>query len=95
VLALLVISILQFTSGQLDLALTAGVLAPGIERGPVAGLLGAIGPFMIWLVVLLALGSATVNRRRSWTGAAVLLMALVLVMSAAFGMLGSLFAGGS
>lgn len=94
-LALLVISLLQFFSGQLDLSLSAAVLAPDIERGPVAGVLRALSPFLIWLVVLQALGSAAINRRRSWTGGAATLLAMVLVMSALFGLIGSAFAGGS
>lgn len=95
VLALLVMSILQFATGQLDMTLTLAVAAPDVTRGPLAAVLKTLGPFLIWLVVLQALGSATINRRRGWVGGAVALMAIVLVMSALFGLIGSAFTGGS
>jgi hypothetical protein len=92
-LALLVTSLLQFTTGQLDMTLSVAAAMPD-ARGPLLGVLRAIGPFLIWLLILQAMGSSIVNRKRSWVGGFVALLAIVLVISAAFGMLGSAFGGG-
>jgi hypothetical protein len=82
------VGLLRFATHRLDLTLDAALLAPGVESGSVAAsLLHAITPWGLWLVVLLALGAAVVNRRKSWAGVAVVLLTLQLALVVA----GSLF----
>jgi hypothetical protein len=47
----------------------------------------------VWLVALLALGGATINRRKGWLGVAALLFALQMAMVTAFALLTHLAAG--
>jgi hypothetical protein len=85
-LGYLLVTALAFATGRLDLTLDAALLAPGLDpTGVAAGVLHAITPWSVWLVALLAVGGAAVNRRRGWVGVAALLLsaqlALALVLS--------------
>lgn len=79
-LGFVVLSALQYASGRLDVVLDATVLM-GPEPGAVLSAVGhVLNPFTLWLIALLAIGGATVNRRRGWLGAAAILFALQLAM---------------
>jgi hypothetical protein len=52
-----------------------------------AALLHAISPFSLWLLVLLALGAAVINRKKSWVGVALVLFTIQMALAAG----GSLF----
>ena len=83
-----VLAVLQYATGRLDLTLDAALLVPGLDpKGVAAGVLHAITPWGVWLVALLALGAATVNRRRNWIGTAALLFSLQLALALAFSLL--------
>jgi len=85
---------LQYATGRLDVTLDAALLAPGLDpKGIAAGLLHAITPWSVWVAALLALGGATLNRRRGWVGVAALLFSLQLALSLAFVLLAHLAAG--
>lgn len=93
-LGYLVLAALQYATGRLDLTLDAALLMPGADPdGLLAKILRGITPFGVWLVALLALGGATINRRKGWLGVAALLFALQLVLATAFAMLGQMMAG--
>ena len=85
-----VLTALQYVSGRLDLVLDATVLM-GPEPGAVLSAVGhALNPFGLWLIALLALGGATVNRRRGWAGTAAILFGLQLGMLVLFALAGEL-----
>jgi hypothetical protein len=87
-LGYLLVTALQYASGRMDLTLDAALLAPSLEPGSVvAAVLHAITPFGLWLIALLALGGATLNRRRGWLGVAALLLAAQLALALAFSLL--------
>ena len=89
------VAALQYATGRLDLTLDAALLAPGLDpTGVPAKLLHGITPWGVWLVALLALGGATINRRKGWLGVAALLFSLQMVLVLAFAMLTSMAAGG-
>ncbi|HEX8691660.1 MAG TPA: YIP1 family protein [Longimicrobium sp.] len=94
-LGYLVISLLQFASGRLDLTLDLSVLTPDLEPGPLLGVLRALGPFTIWWVLLLAIGGAVVNRRRGWGLPAAVLFALVIGIGLVAGLLMGVAGGGA
>lgn len=86
------VAALQYATHRLDLALDASLLAPNAAPGSVlSGVLHGITPFGVWLVILLAVGGATVNRRKGWVGAAALLFAVQMALVTAFAFLGHLF----
>jgi len=88
------VAALQYATGRLDITMDAALLAPNLESGSVlARVLHGITPWGVWLVALLALGGATINRRKGWIGVAALLFALQMAMVAAFAMLMHLAAG--
>lgn len=90
----LLVAALQYATGRLDLTMDAALLAPGLEPGSVlARVLHGITPWGVWLVALLALGGATINRRKGWLGVAALLFALQMAMVTAFALLTHLAAG--
>lgn len=79
-LGYVVLTALQYASGRMDLVLDATVLM-GPEPGPVLSAAGhVLNPFGLWLIALLAVGGAAVNRRRGWAGAAAILFTLQLAM---------------
>lgn len=79
----IVVAAMQYASGRLDLVLDATVLMN--EPGPVLGAVGhVLNPFGLWLIALLALGGATVNRRRGWAATAAILLALQLALFTLF-----------
>jgi hypothetical protein len=85
-----VVTALQYASGRLDVVLDATLLM-GDDPGPVLSAVGhVLSPFGLWLIVLLALGGAVVNRRRGWAGAAAVLVALQLGVFVAMGLLGEM-----
>jgi hypothetical protein len=93
-LGFVVVTALQYATGRLDLALNASLLAPGVDpKGIAAGVLRAITPFGVWTVALLALGGATLNRRRGWVGVAALLFSLQLALALAFALVTHMAAG--
>lgn len=92
-LGYLVVSLLQFASGRLDLTLDLAVLAPGLEPGPLLGVLRALSPWAIWWVLLLALGGAVVNRRRGWGVPAAVLFAVLIGIGLVGGLLMGLAGG--
>lgn len=86
-LGFVVIAGMQYASGQMELMLDATLLM-GDDPGVVLSAIGhVLSPFGLWLVVLLAMGGAAVNRRRGWAGAAAILVALQFGMFLATGML--------
>ncbi|SOD03750.1 Yip1 domain-containing protein [bacterium JGI 053] len=90
----LLLTALQYATGRLDLTLDAALLAPGLDpRGVAAAVLHAVTPFSVWMAALLALGGATLNRRRGWMGVAALLLALQLALTLAFSLVTHLAAG--
>ncbi|HKP75037.1 MAG TPA: YIP1 family protein [Longimicrobiaceae bacterium] len=90
----LLVAALQYATGRLDITMDAALLAPGLDSGGVlARVLHGITPWGVWLVALLALGGATINRRKGWIGVAVLLFALQMAMVTGFAMLTHLAAG--
>jgi hypothetical protein len=87
-LGAVLVGVLKFITGRMDLTLDAALLAPGVESGSVpAALLHAISPFSLWLLVLLALGAAVINRKKSWIGVALVLFTIQMALAAG----GSLF----
>jgi len=89
-LGFVVLAALQYASGRLDLVLDATVLM-GPEPGAVLSAIGhVLNPFTLWLIALLAVGGAVVNRRRGWLGAAAILFALQLAMFTLFALGGEL-----
>jgi hypothetical protein len=86
-LGFIVVGALQFATGRLDLALDASLLLGPGARGILASVLRAITPFSLWLIALLAIGGATLNRKRGWMGAASVLLGLQLVLALAWGAL--------
>lgn len=93
-LGYLVLAALQYATGRLDLTLDAALLVPGADSGGLlVKILHGITPFGLWLVALLALGGATINRRKGWLGVAALLFALQMVMVTAFAMVAQMMAG--
>jgi hypothetical protein len=85
---------LQYATGRLDVTLDAALLAPGLDpKGIAAGVLHAVTPWSVWMTALLALGGATLNRRRGWVGVAALLFSLQLALSLAFVLVTHLAAG--
>ncbi len=81
---------LQYATGRLDVVLDATLLM-GEAPGPLLSAVGhALDPFGLWLVALLALGGAAVNRRRGWAGAAALLLGLQVALMALMGLAGEL-----
>jgi hypothetical protein len=85
---------LQYASGRLDVTLDAALLVPGLDpRGVAAAVLHAVTPFSVWTAALLALGGATLNRRRGWMGVAALLISLQLALALAFSLVTHLAAG--
>ncbi|HEU4558440.1 MAG TPA: YIP1 family protein [Longimicrobium sp.] len=83
----IVLTGMQYASGQLDLMLDATLLM-GDDPGAFLSALGhVLNPFGVWLIVLLALGGAVVNRRQGWAGAAAILAGLQFVMFFAVGLL--------
>ena len=89
-LGYVVVTALQYASGKLDVVLDATLLM-GDQPGALMAAVGhVLSPFGLWLMVLLALGGAVVNRRRGWAGAAAVLMALQLAMFVAVGLLGEM-----
>ncbi|HET7231438.1 MAG TPA: YIP1 family protein [Longimicrobium sp.] len=90
VLGDLVLTALRYASGRLDVALDATVLM-GPEPGALLSAVGhVLSPFGLWLIVLLALGGATVNRRRGWAASAAILLALQLGLFVAGALLGEM-----
>ncbi|HEV7589920.1 MAG TPA: YIP1 family protein [Longimicrobium sp.] len=90
----LLLTALQYASGRLDLTLDAALLVPGLDPGGVAAaVLHAVTPFSVWVAALLALGGATLNRRRGWVGVAALLISLQLALALAFALVTHLAAG--
>ncbi len=90
----LLVAALQYATGRLDITMDAALLAPNLESGSVlARVLHGITPWGVWLVALLALGGATINRRKGWLGVAALLFALQMAMVTAFALLTHLAAG--
>jgi Yip1 domain len=78
--------VLIFMSGDLGTAIDSTFLMERPEGRSLAyAALRAITPFMVWYVALLALGGATVNRRKGWMGPALAIFALLLVFQTAFG----------
>jgi hypothetical protein len=56
------------------------LLAPGLERGSLAlRLLAGIDPFVIWMLLVAAVGVAELDGRRRWGGAAGILVLLYLL----------------
>jgi hypothetical protein len=89
-LGFVVVTALQYATGTFDVVLDATLLM-GDQPGPVLAAVGhALNPFLLWLVALLALGGATVNRRRGWAGAAAILLALQLSVMVLVGLAGEL-----
>jgi len=89
-LGFVVVTALQYASGTLDIALDATLLM-GDQPGPVLAAVGhALNPFLLWLVALLALGGATINRRRGWAGPAAILLGLQLALMVAMSLAGEL-----
>jgi hypothetical protein len=87
-LGALLVTALQYASGRLDLTLDAALLVPSLDpKGVAAAVLHAITPFSVWLIALLALGGATLNRRRGWLGVAALLLGAQLALALAFSLL--------
>ena len=90
----LVVAALQYATGRLDITMDAALLAPDLDSGSVlARVLHGITPWGVWLVALLALGGATINRRKGWVGVAALLFALQMAMVTAFALLTHMAAG--
>jgi hypothetical protein len=76
---------LQFASGRLDLQLDLALLAPGAS--PVlAGVLHALSPWMVWMLLLVAFGGSVVAGRRGWAAPAAALLALCAAFGLAAGM---------
>lgn len=93
-LGYLLVTALVYATGRLDLTLDAALLAPGLDpRSVVAGVLHAITPWSVWLVALLAVGGAAVNRRRGWVGVAALLLAAQLALAFVFSLVAHLAMG--
>jgi len=87
-LGYLFVTVLAYATGRLDLTLDAALLAPGLDpAGIPAALLHGITPWGVWLVALLALGGAVVNRRRGWIGVAALLFSLQMALTLGFALL--------
>lgn len=82
-LGFIVIGALQFATGRLDISLDLSLLLGPDAHGVLASLLKAVTPFSLWLIALLAIGGAAVNRRRGWMGAASVLLALQLTLALA------------
>lgn len=79
------VAALQYATGRLDLTLDAALLVPGLDpAGVAAGVLHGITPWGVWFTALLALGGATVNRRKGWVGVAALLFSLQMALVLAF-----------
>jgi hypothetical protein len=90
----LLVTALQYATGRLDITLDAALLAPGLDpKGVAAAVLHALTPFSVWTAALLALGGATLNRRRGWVGVAALLVSLQLALTLAFALITHLAAG--
>jgi hypothetical protein len=88
------VTALQYATGRLDVGMDAALLAPGLDpKGIAAGVLHAVTPWGVWMTALLALGGATLNRRRGWLGVAALLFSLQLALSLAFVLVTHLAAG--
>lgn len=93
-LGAVLVTALQYASGRLDLTLDAALLVPGLDpKGVAAAVLLAVTPFSVWTAALLALGGATLNRRRGWLGVAALLISLQLALALAFSLVAHLAAG--
>lgn len=91
---LTLVAALQYATGRLDLTLDAALLAPGASPdGLLVKVLHGITPWGIWLVCLLALGGATINRRKGWVGTAAVLFALQMVLVVGFALLMQMAAG--
>ncbi|HYH82462.1 MAG TPA: YIP1 family protein, partial [Longimicrobium sp.] len=91
-LGYVVVTALQYATGRLDVVLDATLLM-GEEPGAVLTAVGrALSPFGLWVIALMALGGAAVNRRRGWLGAAAILFALQLALMVAMGLAGELIA---
>ncbi|HVG44241.1 MAG TPA: YIP1 family protein [Longimicrobium sp.] len=87
-LGYVLVAALQYATGRLDLTMDAALLVPGLDpKGVAAGVLHGITPWGVWQVALLALGGATLNRRRGWVGVAALLFSLQLALTLAFTLL--------
>jgi hypothetical protein len=66
---------------QMGLSLSAALLVPSLDPNGVAHkVLGAITPFGVWMVWLMAFGGAVVNRRKGWAGAFALLFGLQMAL---------------
>jgi hypothetical protein len=88
------VAALQYATGRLDLTMDAALLAPGLDpRGIPARMLHAVTPWGVWTVALLALGGATLNRRRGWIGVAALLFSLQMAIALAFALITHMAAG--
>jgi hypothetical protein len=87
-LGYVVVTALQYATGRLDVTMDAALLAPGLDpKGVAAGVLHALTPWSVWTAALLALGGATLNRRRGWLGVAALLVSLQLALALVFTLL--------
>jgi len=93
-LGFLVLAALQYATGRLDLTLDAALLMPNADaKGLLVKILHGINPFVLWLIALLAMGGAVINRRKGWLGAAGILFTLYMVMVVCFSLLGQMIAG--
>ncbi len=93
-LGICLVAALQYATGRLDLTLDAALLAPGLDPdGVAARVLHGITPWGVWFVALLALGGATVNRRKGWLGVAALLLSLQLALVLAFALVAHMAQG--
>ena len=93
-LGFLLLGALQYATGRLDLTLDAALLVPGLDPGGVpAAVLHAITPWSVWQVCLLALGAATINRRKGWMGVAAFLFSLQLGLALVFSLIAHLAMG--
>lgn len=98
-LGYVLLTALQYATGRLDVTMDAALLVPGLDpKGVAAGVLHALTPWGVWTAALLALGGATLNRRRGWVGVAALILgmqlALVLAITLLMHMAGSRGAAG-
>lgn len=77
----LAFSLLQ---GGVPVEPSLALLLPALDRGgPIFHFLDALNPFTIWALVLTAVGVSTVNRDQSWIGAALPLLAVLILTAAA------------
>jgi len=81
---------LKIITGDLQIRLSIGTFMPFLGEGWLASALSWLDLFAIWAWVLVGLGASKIDRGRSWTSAAAVILGLVVVITFAITGIGAL-----